>query len=205
MERGDFYILCPDKRRAAGARRENAWPGPWATSSRTGRPLSRWHPDWAQRFRRPRRQGLTRLGDGTGEREWNDGQAQGELRHDRPGGREIKTGGAQGIGHAVARRLHEAGAHVVLWDIDGALADEAGGGLRRAGRGRALDVTDHGPPSTPPRKKPRHGLDGSTCWYARQGSRAATPRSRLSRRRVPPHRRHQPQRRLFTAAVPCCP
>jgi len=53
------------------------------------------------------------------------------------------TGGAQGIGHAVARRLHEAGAHVVLWDIDGALADEAAAAFGARAEGRALDVTDH--------------------------------------------------------------
>lgn len=34
----------------------------------------------------------------------------------------VVTGGAQGIGGAVADRLAEGGARVVLWDIDGALA-----------------------------------------------------------------------------------
>ena len=37
----------------------------------------------------------------------------------------VVTGGAQGIGFAVAQRLVASGARVVLWDIDGAKLDEA--------------------------------------------------------------------------------
>ena len=54
----------------------------------------------------------------------------------------VVTGGAQGIGLAVARRLAAQGAHLVTWDMDAALADQAAAGL--GGEGRALDVTDAG-------------------------------------------------------------
>lgn len=41
----------------------------------------------------------------------------------------IVTGGAQGIGGAVAARLHGAGARVVIWDLDQALAEEKAASL----------------------------------------------------------------------------
>ena len=52
----------------------------------------------------------------------------------------VVTGGAQGIGLAVARRLAGQGARVLVWDMDGALAAATAAGL--GGEGRALDVTD---------------------------------------------------------------
>jgi 3-oxoacyl-[acyl-carrier protein] reductase len=52
----------------------------------------------------------------------------------------VVTGGAQGIGLAVARRLAGQGARVVIWDMDGALAASMGAEL--GGEGRGLDVTD---------------------------------------------------------------
>ena len=52
----------------------------------------------------------------------------------------VVTGGAQGIGLAVARRLADDGAHVVLWDLDGALAAREAAAL--GGAGMAVDVTD---------------------------------------------------------------
>lgn len=52
----------------------------------------------------------------------------------------VVTGGAQGIGLAVAQRLAASGATVVLWDQDGDLARSAA--ERLEGRARALDVTD---------------------------------------------------------------
>jgi 3-oxoacyl-[acyl-carrier protein] reductase len=54
----------------------------------------------------------------------------------------VVTGGAQGIGLAVARRLHASGAHVCLWDMDGALAASAAATLGDRAEGAALDVTD---------------------------------------------------------------
>ncbi len=54
----------------------------------------------------------------------------------------VVTGGAQGIGFAVARRLHAGGAAVVLWDADGALAVEAAGALGDRADAAQVDVTD---------------------------------------------------------------
>ncbi|MFN3643447.1 MAG: SDR family NAD(P)-dependent oxidoreductase [Gemmobacter sp.] len=54
----------------------------------------------------------------------------------------VVTGGAQGIGLAVARRLHASGATVVLWDMDGALAVEAAGALGVRADAAQVDVTD---------------------------------------------------------------
>ncbi len=45
----------------------------------------------------------------------------------------IITGGAQGIGLAIAHRLADEGANVMIADLDGALAEEAAGAIRVAG------------------------------------------------------------------------
>ncbi len=56
----------------------------------------------------------------------------------------VVTGGARGIGYAMAQRLLGSGASVALWDVDAAALDKAAAGLQ--GRGRvltaAVDVTD---------------------------------------------------------------
>ncbi|MDH6590751.1 3-oxoacyl-[acyl-carrier protein] reductase [Variovorax sp. TBS-050B] len=55
------------------------------------------------------------------------------------------TGAAQGLGEAIARGLAEAGARVVLADLDGAAAERAAARLRAAGAeclAMALDVRD---------------------------------------------------------------
>jgi NAD(P)-dependent dehydrogenase (short-subunit alcohol dehydrogenase family) len=54
------------------------------------------------------------------------------------------TGGAGGIGKALAARFLKAGARVALWDADAALLDAACGELSALGpvRGYALDLTD---------------------------------------------------------------
>jgi 2-dehydro-3-deoxy-L-rhamnonate dehydrogenase (NAD+) len=56
----------------------------------------------------------------------------------------IVTGGARGIGFAVAKRLVESGAAVALWDIDANALDKATGLLKSDGRvhGAIVDVTD---------------------------------------------------------------
>jgi len=54
----------------------------------------------------------------------------------------IVTGGAQGIGRAVAARLAASGAKVAIWDLDGRLAEEAAAGIGPAAHGLAIDVTD---------------------------------------------------------------
>jgi hypothetical protein len=50
LERGDFYILCPDNDvdRATDEKRI-AWTAGDIIENRP--PLSRWHPDWAERFK----------------------------------------------------------------------------------------------------------------------------------------------------------
>ena len=63
-----------------------------------------------------------------------------EARYDFAGQVAVVTGGAQGIGLAVARRLAGAGARCVLWDMDGELAAQSAAAL--GGEGGALDVTD---------------------------------------------------------------
>lgn len=54
----------------------------------------------------------------------------------------IITGGAQGIGRAVAERLAGSGAKVAIWDLDGKLANEAAAAIGPAASGLAIDVTD---------------------------------------------------------------
>jgi 3-oxoacyl-[acyl-carrier protein] reductase len=63
-------------------------------------------------------------------------------QYDLAGRVAVVTGGAQGIGLAVARRLHASGASVVLWDADGALATEAAASLGGRAEGVQVDVTD---------------------------------------------------------------
>jgi len=58
----------------------------------------------------------------------------------------IVTGGARGIGFAIAKRMLASGATVVLWDVDAAVLDKAGADLQREADGRVhaavVDVTD---------------------------------------------------------------
>ncbi|WP_166355384.1 SDR family NAD(P)-dependent oxidoreductase [Phytoactinopolyspora limicola] len=52
------------------------------------------------------------------------------------------TGGARGIGRAIARRLIEEGAHVVIADVDGAVAEETAGALGDTAAAVSCDVRD---------------------------------------------------------------
>jgi 2-dehydro-3-deoxy-L-rhamnonate dehydrogenase (NAD+) len=56
----------------------------------------------------------------------------------------IVTGGARGIGFAIAQRMLKSGASVVLWDIDAAAMQEAAAPLQASGPVyvNAVDVTD---------------------------------------------------------------
>ena len=56
----------------------------------------------------------------------------------------VVTGGAQGIGLAVARELAACGAAISLWDIDGSLAETAASSLDAEAMGFAADVTSAG-------------------------------------------------------------
>lgn len=61
---------------------------------------------------------------------------------DLQGQHAVITGGAQGLGFAMARRLLASGAVVTLWDRDGALAERAAAELGPAAHAVAVDVTD---------------------------------------------------------------
>jgi 3-oxoacyl-[acyl-carrier protein] reductase len=54
----------------------------------------------------------------------------------------VITGGAQGIGFAVAERFIASGAQVVLWDIDAALLDKAQSVLGTAASTAQVELTD---------------------------------------------------------------
>lgn len=54
----------------------------------------------------------------------------------------VVTGGAQGIGHAVASRLLASGARVAIWDRDAALAAEAATALGAGALAVTMDQTD---------------------------------------------------------------
>lgn len=54
----------------------------------------------------------------------------------------VITGGAQGIGLAVAQRLHASGATVLLWDRDGEMAAASAASFGGRAHGAAVDVTD---------------------------------------------------------------
>jgi 2-dehydro-3-deoxy-L-rhamnonate dehydrogenase (NAD+) len=63
-------------------------------------------------------------------------------RIDLEGQVAVVTGGAQGIGFAIAQRLIESGAKVSLWDRDGKLAEEAATKLGQSASSVAVDITD---------------------------------------------------------------
>ena len=63
-------------------------------------------------------------------------------RIDLDGQVAVVTGGAQGIGFAIAKRLIDSGAKVSLWDRDGKLAAEAAKALGAAASSIAVDITD---------------------------------------------------------------
>jgi len=54
----------------------------------------------------------------------------------------IVTGGAQGIGYAIAKRLATSGASVRVWDLDAKLLQQSVAALGGKVSGDALDVTD---------------------------------------------------------------
>ena len=64
-------------------------------------------------------------------------------RIDLSGQVAVVTGGGQGIGFAVARRLVESGAKVSLWDRDADLGKAAAGELGEGTDAQAVDITDY--------------------------------------------------------------
>jgi NAD(P)-dependent dehydrogenase (short-subunit alcohol dehydrogenase family) len=63
-------------------------------------------------------------------------------RYDLEGKVAVVTGGAQGIGLAVARRMAESGARIAIWDRDAELAHEAARQLGPDARAYEVEVTD---------------------------------------------------------------
>jgi 2-dehydro-3-deoxy-L-rhamnonate dehydrogenase (NAD+) len=62
--------------------------------------------------------------------------------YDLTGRLAVVTGGAQGIGLAVARRMIASGATVILWDQDAALARASAAALGPGAHAAGVDVTD---------------------------------------------------------------
>ena len=54
----------------------------------------------------------------------------------------IVTGGAQGIGQAVAERLAAGGAQLALWDVDEALAKETASKIGNGSFSVSVDISD---------------------------------------------------------------
>ena len=54
----------------------------------------------------------------------------------------VVTGGAQGIGRAIAERFIASGAKLAIWDMDKPLADKTAAALGQASKAYAVDVTD---------------------------------------------------------------
>ena len=54
----------------------------------------------------------------------------------------IVTGGAQGIGRAVAERLAASGAKVAIWDLDAGMAAQTASEIGQGAVGHGIDVTD---------------------------------------------------------------
>ena len=65
-------------------------------------------------------------------------------RYDLSGRHAVVTGGAQGLGFAMARRFVDSGATVTLWDMNAALLDEARTALGDAVRTLTVDIADYG-------------------------------------------------------------
>ena len=63
-------------------------------------------------------------------------------RIDLDGQVAVVTGGAQGIGLAIARRLIASGARVSLWDMSAEAIGAACGALGEAASGKVVDITD---------------------------------------------------------------
>ncbi|KQP12484.1 SDR family NAD(P)-dependent oxidoreductase [Pseudorhodoferax sp. Leaf267] len=64
------------------------------------------------------------------------------IQYDYEGGHAVVTGGAQGIGYAIAQRLLAGGARVTLWDADAAALRDARGTLGEGVHTEQVNITD---------------------------------------------------------------
>ena len=65
------------------------------------------------------------------------------MKHtDLTGKHAVVTGGASGIGEAIARTFAESGAVVSILDLDGGRASSTAAAISKSARGFACDVTD---------------------------------------------------------------
>ena len=63
-------------------------------------------------------------------------------RIDLEGRHAVITGGGQGLGYAMAKRMIESGARVTLWDMDGEVLATACAALGPETAGEVVDVSD---------------------------------------------------------------
>lgn len=64
-------------------------------------------------------------------------------QYDLTGQHAVVTGGAQGLGFAMAKRFVEFGATVTLWDVDAPLLEKAKAALGAVARTVMVDITDY--------------------------------------------------------------
>src|SRR3712207_8300346 len=76
----------------------------------------------------------------------------------------VVTGGAQGIGRAIAERLAESGARVAIWDMDEALARRTAGEIGGGAGARAPGRKGRADAGRARRAGPRQG-GGSTLLH----------------------------------------
>jgi 2-keto-3-deoxy-L-fuconate dehydrogenase len=115
------------------------------------------------------------------------GQAYGRRRHhdmnqlDFQGRHAVITGGATGLGYAIAQRLLASGGSVTLWDRDEAAAQQAAIAGRQGQRGEGRRVRQRlGAKAVAATLA--HAIRASTRWSTAPASPAPTPRCGTTRR-----------------------
>ena len=93
---------------------------------------------------------------------------------DMQGRGAIVTGGAAGIGYAIAQRLAASGARVSLWDRDASALQAAAKSLGANTHTHVLDVTSEDEWQARAKPVSRH-LAASTLWSAAPASRGRIP------------------------------
>ena len=115
---------------------------------------------------------------------------------DLKGRHAIVTGGAAGIGFAIAQRLIASGARVSLWDRDDKALAEAAAAARRRTHTATLDVTDEEQVAGRGQCEHQGARHASTRWCAAPASPVRTRRCAIPGCRLEAGARHQPDRRV---------